>query len=91
YNSEVKHIRILTREGFFHIAENRKFKSLMELVAHYKHRSLKEGFRSLDTTLLLPYKSPESPAGQRSGQTSGVCEYPHRRPFLCYCVGGGSI
>ncbi|XP_075473148.1 guanine nucleotide exchange factor VAV3 isoform X2 [Ascaphus truei] len=72
YNSEVKHIRILTREGFFHIAENRKFKSLMELVAHYKHRSLKEGFRSLDTTLLLPYKSPESPAGQRSGQTSGV-------------------
>uniref|UniRef100_A0A8C2R5B5 Vav guanine nucleotide exchange factor 3 n=1 Tax=Capra hircus TaxID=9925 RepID=A0A8C2R5B5_CAPHI len=29
YNNEAKHIKILTRDGFFHIAENRKFKSLM--------------------------------------------------------------
>lgn len=29
YNNEVKHIKILTRDGFFHIAENRKFKNLM--------------------------------------------------------------
>lgn len=29
YNNEVKHIRIFTRESFFHIAENRKFRSLM--------------------------------------------------------------
>ncbi|CAH6779505.1 Vav3 [Phodopus roborovskii] len=31
YNNEAKHIKILTRDGFFHIAENRKFKSLMTL------------------------------------------------------------
>ncbi|XP_008587021.1 PREDICTED: guanine nucleotide exchange factor VAV3-like [Galeopterus variegatus] len=43
YNNEAKHIKILTRDGFFHIAENRKFKSLMELVEYYKHHSLKEG------------------------------------------------
>uniref|UniRef100_A0ACB8F471 Guanine nucleotide exchange factor vav3 n=1 Tax=Sphaerodactylus townsendi TaxID=933632 RepID=A0ACB8F471_9SAUR len=29
YHNEVKHIKILTRDGFFHIAENRRFKSLM--------------------------------------------------------------
>uniref|UniRef100_A0A8B9IWV7 Vav guanine nucleotide exchange factor 3 n=1 Tax=Amazona collaria TaxID=241587 RepID=A0A8B9IWV7_9PSIT len=60
YNNEVKHIKILTRDGFFHIAENRKFKNLMELVEYYKHHSLKEGFRSLDTTLQFPYKEPEN-------------------------------
>uniref|UniRef100_A0A8B9M201 Vav guanine nucleotide exchange factor 3 n=1 Tax=Accipiter nisus TaxID=211598 RepID=A0A8B9M201_9AVES len=60
YNNEVKHIKILTRDGFFHIAENRKFKNLMELVEYYKHHSLKEGFRSLDTTLQFPYKESEN-------------------------------
>ncbi|EPQ03876.1 Guanine nucleotide exchange factor VAV3, partial [Myotis brandtii] len=29
YNNEAKHIKIVTRDGLFHIAENRKFKSLM--------------------------------------------------------------
>uniref|UniRef100_A0A8C0WDS3 Guanine nucleotide exchange factor VAV3 n=1 Tax=Castor canadensis TaxID=51338 RepID=A0A8C0WDS3_CASCN len=62
YNNEAKHIKILTRDGFFHIAENRKFKSLMELVEYYKHHSLKEGFRTLDTTLQFPYKEPEHSA-----------------------------
>uniref|UniRef100_A0A7N9D778 Proto-oncogene vav n=1 Tax=Macaca fascicularis TaxID=9541 RepID=A0A7N9D778_MACFA len=65
YNNEAKHIKILTRDGFFHIAENRKFKSLMELVEYYKHHSLKEGFRTLDTTLQFPYKEPEHSTGQR--------------------------
>ncbi|KAF1661446.1 Guanine nucleotide exchange factor VAV3, partial [Aptenodytes patagonicus] len=65
YNNEVKHIKILTRDGFFHIAENRKFKNLMELVEYYKHHSLKEGFRSLDTTLQFPYKESENSVGQR--------------------------
>uniref|UniRef100_A0A8C5WYD7 Uncharacterized protein n=1 Tax=Laticauda laticaudata TaxID=8630 RepID=A0A8C5WYD7_LATLA len=60
YNNEVKHIKIFTRESFFHIAENRKFRSLMELVEYYKHQSLKEGFRSLDTTLQYPYKEYEN-------------------------------
>ncbi|XP_074858581.1 guanine nucleotide exchange factor VAV3 isoform X3 [Carettochelys insculpta] len=70
YNNEVKHIKILTREGFFHIAENKKFKSLMELVEYYKHHSLKEGFRSLDTTLQFPYKESENSDGQRSNKAS---------------------
>uniref|UniRef100_A0A8B9M3J3 Vav guanine nucleotide exchange factor 3 n=1 Tax=Accipiter nisus TaxID=211598 RepID=A0A8B9M3J3_9AVES len=69
YNNEVKHIKILTRDGFFHIAENRKFKNLMELVEYYKHHSLKEGFRSLDTTLQFPYKESENLVGQRSNRT----------------------
>uniref|UniRef100_A0A8C0H0M8 Vav guanine nucleotide exchange factor 3 n=1 Tax=Chelonoidis abingdonii TaxID=106734 RepID=A0A8C0H0M8_CHEAB len=70
YNNEVKHIKILTRDGFFHIAENKKFKSLMELVEYYKHHSLKEGFRSLDTTLQVPYKESENSDGQRSNKAS---------------------
>ncbi|XP_061489861.1 guanine nucleotide exchange factor VAV3 isoform X3 [Rhineura floridana] len=70
YNNEVKHIRIFTRECFFHIAENRKFKSLMELVEYYKHHSLKEGFRSLDTTLLCPYKECENSLDQRRNRPS---------------------
>lgn len=69
YNNEAKHIKILTRDGFFHIAENRKFKSLMELVEYYKHHSLKEGFRTLDTTLQFPYKEPEHSSGQRGNRT----------------------
>ncbi|XP_063796184.1 guanine nucleotide exchange factor VAV3 isoform X3 [Pseudophryne corroboree] len=72
YNNEVKHIKILTRDGFFRIAENRKFKSLMELVEYYKHQSLREGFRSLDTTLLFPYKAPENQAGHASNRSSGM-------------------
>ncbi|KAM4721082.1 guanine nucleotide exchange factor VAV3 [Rhinophrynus dorsalis] len=72
YNNEVKHIKILTRDGFFHIAENRKFKSLMELVEYYKHQSLREGFRSLDTRLLFPYKVPENQAGQACNRSSGM-------------------
>uniref|UniRef100_A0A8C2UI07 Vav guanine nucleotide exchange factor 3 n=1 Tax=Coturnix japonica TaxID=93934 RepID=A0A8C2UI07_COTJA len=65
YNNEVKHIKILTRDGYFHIAENRKFKNLMELVDYYKHHSLKEGFRSLDTTLQFPYKESENSVGPK--------------------------
>ncbi|XP_040215831.1 guanine nucleotide exchange factor VAV3 isoform X2 [Rana temporaria] len=72
YNNEVKHIKILTRDGFFRIAENRKFKSLMELVEYYKHQSLREGFRSLDTALLLPYKAVENQVGHASNRSSGM-------------------
>ena len=38
---------------------------LKELVEYYKHHSLKEGFRTLDTTLQFPYKEPEHSTGQR--------------------------
>ncbi|KAJ3594495.1 hypothetical protein NHX12_003802 [Muraenolepis orangiensis] len=56
FNDEVKHIKILTREGCFYIAESRLFKSLLDLVEYYKDNSLREGFRSLDTTLQEPYR-----------------------------------
>ncbi|GCB82121.1 hypothetical protein scyTo_0022282, partial [Scyliorhinus torazame] len=59
YNNEVKHIKIISRDSSFHIAENKRFHGLTELVEYYKYHSLKEGFRSLDTTLQNPYKEPE--------------------------------
>uniref|UniRef100_A0A6Q2Y4S2 Vav guanine nucleotide exchange factor 3 n=1 Tax=Esox lucius TaxID=8010 RepID=A0A6Q2Y4S2_ESOLU len=63
YNNDVKHIKILTREGCFHIAENKKFRSILELIEYYKHHSLREGFRSLDTTLQFPYREQENVIG----------------------------
>ncbi|XP_043941978.1 guanine nucleotide exchange factor VAV3 isoform X2 [Protopterus annectens] len=71
YNNEVKHIKILTRDGCFHITENRKFKSVMDLVNYYKLHSLKEGFRSLDTTLQYPFKEAENAALTKSNRMSG--------------------
>uniref|UniRef100_A0AAY4D799 Vav guanine nucleotide exchange factor 3 n=1 Tax=Denticeps clupeoides TaxID=299321 RepID=A0AAY4D799_9TELE len=62
YNNDVKHIKILTKEDGFHIAENKKFRSILELIEYYKHHSLREGFRSLDTTLQFPYREPENAA-----------------------------
>ncbi|XP_056112970.1 guanine nucleotide exchange factor VAV3b isoform X1 [Rhinichthys klamathensis goyatoka] len=60
YNNDVKHIKILTKEGLFYIAESRTFKTVLELVEYYKQHSLKEGFRTLDTTLQMPYKELSS-------------------------------
>uniref|UniRef100_A0A8C2ZIP8 Vav guanine nucleotide exchange factor 3 n=1 Tax=Cyclopterus lumpus TaxID=8103 RepID=A0A8C2ZIP8_CYCLU len=65
YNNDVKHIKILTKDGCFYIAENKKFRSILELIEYYKHHSLREGFRSLDTTLKFPYQEPENAAMQR--------------------------
>ncbi|XP_056289728.1 guanine nucleotide exchange factor VAV3 isoform X1 [Pseudoliparis swirei] len=65
YNNDVKHIKILTKDGCFYIAENKKFRSILELIEYYKHHSLREGFRSLDTTLKFPYQEPENAAVQR--------------------------
>ncbi|KAK6299509.1 hypothetical protein J4Q44_G00295420 [Coregonus suidteri] len=62
YSNDVKHIKILNRDGCFHITENNKFKSILELIEYYQHYSLKEGFRSLDTTLQFPYREQESAA-----------------------------
>uniref|UniRef100_A0A3Q2CX39 Osteoclast-stimulating factor 1 n=1 Tax=Cyprinodon variegatus TaxID=28743 RepID=A0A3Q2CX39_CYPVA len=56
FNDKVKHIKILTKDGCFYIAESRLFKSVLELVEYYKQHSLKEGFSSLDTTLQIPYR-----------------------------------
>uniref|UniRef100_A0A8C6UNC8 Vav 3 guanine nucleotide exchange factor b n=1 Tax=Neogobius melanostomus TaxID=47308 RepID=A0A8C6UNC8_9GOBI len=54
FSDKVKHIKILTKDSCFYIAEARLFKT--ELVEYYKQHSLKEGFSSLDTTLLVPYR-----------------------------------
>ncbi|XP_024860593.1 guanine nucleotide exchange factor VAV3 isoform X2 [Kryptolebias marmoratus] len=56
FNDKVKHIKILTKDGCFYIAESRLFKTVLDLVEHYKQHSLKEGFSSLDTTLQVPYR-----------------------------------
>ncbi|XP_053293131.1 guanine nucleotide exchange factor VAV3 isoform X1 [Pleuronectes platessa] len=56
FNDKIKHIKILTKDGCFYIAETRLFKTVLDLVEHYKQRSLKEGFSSLDTTLQVPYR-----------------------------------
>uniref|UniRef100_A0A8D0AEE8 Vav guanine nucleotide exchange factor 3 n=1 Tax=Sander lucioperca TaxID=283035 RepID=A0A8D0AEE8_SANLU len=71
YNNDVKHIKILTKEDCFYIAENKKFRSIFELIEYYKHHSLREGFRSLDTTLKFPYQEPENAAMHRLNR-SGV-------------------
>ncbi|KAA8580949.1 hypothetical protein FQN60_013907, partial [Etheostoma spectabile] len=71
YNSDVKHIKILTKEGCFYIAENKKFRSIFELIEYYKHHSLREGFRSLDTTLKYPYREPENAAMHRLNRSGG--------------------
>uniref|UniRef100_A0A3Q2R1A7 Vav guanine nucleotide exchange factor 3 n=1 Tax=Fundulus heteroclitus TaxID=8078 RepID=A0A3Q2R1A7_FUNHE len=65
YNGDVKHIKILTKEGCYYIAENKKFRSILELIEYYKHHSLREGFKSLDTTLQFPYREPENAAVHR--------------------------
>uniref|UniRef100_A0A8C6SYW4 Vav guanine nucleotide exchange factor 3 n=1 Tax=Neogobius melanostomus TaxID=47308 RepID=A0A8C6SYW4_9GOBI len=74
YNNDVKHIKILTKEGCFHIAENKKFRSIVELIEYYKHHSLREGFRSLDTTLQFPYREPENTAMHRLNRTGSNSE-----------------
>ncbi|XP_053738362.1 guanine nucleotide exchange factor VAV3-like isoform X5 [Synchiropus splendidus] len=56
FNDRVKHIKILTKDGCFYIAESRLFKTVLDLVEYYKQHSLKEGFSSLDTTLHVPYR-----------------------------------
>uniref|UniRef100_UPI0037E7956D guanine nucleotide exchange factor VAV3-like isoform X1 n=1 Tax=Semicossyphus pulcher TaxID=241346 RepID=UPI0037E7956D len=56
FNEKVKHIKILTKDGCFYIAESRLFKTVLDLVEYYQQHSLKEGFSSLDTTLQIPYR-----------------------------------
>ncbi|XP_041064893.1 guanine nucleotide exchange factor VAV3 isoform X1 [Carcharodon carcharias] len=82
YNNEVKHIKIISRDSSFHITENKRFHGLTELVEYYKYHSLKEGFRSLDTTLQYPYKEPEDVPGHRAHRGRGHCEYSYTAPFV---------
>uniref|UniRef100_A0A8D1NMT4 Vav guanine nucleotide exchange factor 1 n=1 Tax=Sus scrofa TaxID=9823 RepID=A0A8D1NMT4_PIG len=59
YNVEVKHIKIMTGEGLYRITEKKAFRGLTELVEFYQQNSLKDCFKSLDTTLQFPFKEPE--------------------------------
>uniref|UniRef100_A0A2K6FL06 Proto-oncogene vav n=1 Tax=Propithecus coquereli TaxID=379532 RepID=A0A2K6FL06_PROCO len=59
YNVEVKHIKIMTAEGLYRITEKKAFRGLTELVEFYQQNSLKDCFKSLDTTLQFPFKEPE--------------------------------
>ncbi|XP_069768695.1 guanine nucleotide exchange factor VAV3 isoform X2 [Narcine bancroftii] len=68
YNSEVKHIKIISSDSSFSITQNKKFHTLKELVDYYGCHSLKEGFRCLDTTLQFPYKIPESVSSNSPAQ-----------------------
>ncbi|XP_049645376.1 proto-oncogene vav isoform X3 [Suncus etruscus] len=59
YNVEVKHIKIMTAEGLYRITDKKAFRGLMELVEFYQQNSLKDCFKSLDTSLQYPFKEPE--------------------------------
>lgn len=72
YKNDVKHIKILTKDGLFYIAENRKFSSILDLIQYYKIHSLREGFRTLDTTLKFAYREPENGANMFSQKGIGV-------------------
>uniref|UniRef100_A0A671YBI5 Osteoclast-stimulating factor 1 n=1 Tax=Sparus aurata TaxID=8175 RepID=A0A671YBI5_SPAAU len=69
FNDKVRHIKILTKDGCFYIAESRLFKTVLDLVEYYKQYSLKEGFSSLDITLQVPYREPSNGnIGGRAGE-----------------------
>uniref|UniRef100_A0A8C7XN50 Guanine nucleotide exchange factor VAV3 n=1 Tax=Oryzias sinensis TaxID=183150 RepID=A0A8C7XN50_9TELE len=70
FSDKVKHIKILTKDGGFYIAESRLFKT--ELVDYYKQHSLKEGFSSLDTTLQVPYREPDNGNTPRAISRAGI-------------------
>lgn len=72
YKNDMKHIKILTKDGLFYIAENRKFSSILDLIQYYKIHSLREGFRTLDTTLKFAYREPENGANMFSQKGIGV-------------------
>ncbi|XP_061427796.1 guanine nucleotide exchange factor VAV2-like isoform X3 [Lethenteron reissneri] len=59
FNNEVKHIKIIIKDGWHHITEHRRFRGLVELIEYYQSHSLKEGFRALDTTLQHPFNERE--------------------------------
>ncbi|XP_056277299.1 guanine nucleotide exchange factor VAV3-like isoform X2 [Pseudoliparis swirei] len=88
FNDKVKHIKILTKDGCFYIAESRLFRTVLDLVEYYKQHSLKEGFSSLDTTLQVPYRALSNgsvpKAITRSGSVPlGGCSFvpPSSSPF----------
>ncbi|XP_027559071.1 proto-oncogene vav-like, partial [Neopelma chrysocephalum] len=66
YRGEVKHIKVMTGEGLYRVTDKKVFKGLVELVEFYRRSSLRDCFKALDTTLVVPFKEPESRAGPRA-------------------------
>ena len=55
--SDVKHMKILSNlNDEFYLADNRKFKSIVELVSYFSRNSLKESFSGLDINLRFSIK-----------------------------------
>ena len=55
---------------------------VQELIEYYKHHSLREGFRSLDTTLQFPYRDPENTATLRTNRPGGSSMFTPSPPPL---------
>uniref|UniRef100_UPI00358FD963 guanine nucleotide exchange factor VAV2-like isoform X2 n=1 Tax=Myxine glutinosa TaxID=7769 RepID=UPI00358FD963 len=68
FNTDVKHIKIVIKDAWFHITEQQKFRGLVEMVEYYQTHSLKEGFRALDTRLQHPFR-----LGERSCTRASPC------------------
>uniref|UniRef100_A0A8C4N7Q9 Vav 2 guanine nucleotide exchange factor n=1 Tax=Eptatretus burgeri TaxID=7764 RepID=A0A8C4N7Q9_EPTBU len=66
FNTDVKHIKIVIKDAWFHITEQQKFRGLVEMVEYYQTHSLKEGFRALDTRLQHPFRLGERPCTRAS-------------------------
>merc|ERR1712095_32484 len=55
--SDVKHMKILSNlNDEFYLADNRKFKSVVELIMYFSRNTLKESFSGLDAILKFPIK-----------------------------------
>ena len=55
--SDVKHMKILSNlNDEFYLSDNRKFKSVVELVSYFSRSSLKESFSGLDCNLRFSIK-----------------------------------
>ena len=56
-DSDVKHMKILSNlNDEFYLSDNRKFKSVVELIMYFSRNTLKECFSGLDATLKFPLK-----------------------------------
>uniref|UniRef100_A0A8C6P3M5 Vav guanine nucleotide exchange factor 2 n=1 Tax=Nothobranchius furzeri TaxID=105023 RepID=A0A8C6P3M5_NOTFU len=82
FNDEVKHIKVVEKDSWIHITEAKKFESLLELVEYYQSHSLKESFKSLDTTLRYPYKSRERSLSRASTRSPAATCASYNFSFL---------
>lgn len=54
---DIKHMKILSNlNDDYYLSDNRKFKSVVELISYFSRNSLKESFSGLDTSLRFSIK-----------------------------------